>query len=78
MGRRSLPNDTLTDTTFVVPIYLRKLLDVLEASPLIVAGWTVTVAHDATCPMSTNASAECCCDPDVTFAERRAVWHPWN
>jgi hypothetical protein len=77
----------VNDKTIVVPPYLTKLLDLLEANPPIQAGrvWTVKVAHDATCPMSTDARAECCCDPDVRFAERRAVWveltmcrHPLN
>jgi hypothetical protein len=48
-------------------------------SPIVTeTAWTVTVAHEATCPMRTDARAECGCDPAVKFAERRAVWHPWN
>jgi hypothetical protein len=55
-----------------VPAYVNKILDLLEASSPFSPGaaLVVTVAHDPTCPMSTDPGGCCRCDPDVSLVER--------
>jgi hypothetical protein len=75
-------NAHMTVTGVAMPTYIRKLAALLAASPPIVAGtaWTVLIAHDTWCPMSTDPSGCCRCDPDVSLVERPrpAGCHPWN
>jgi hypothetical protein len=65
-----------------VPAYVSKVLDLLETSAPFAPGAAllVTIAHDPWCPMSTDPSGCCRCDPDVSLVEqpRPPVGHPWT
>jgi hypothetical protein len=72
----------MNDKTIMVPPYVTKLLDLLEASAPFTPGAAVMVAiaHDTWCPMATDPGGHCTCDPDVSLVERpsSAGCGSWN